>query len=553
MTNLSNSNAMDFAQDIEAYAKDVAQFNAGTITPDAFKGLASRRGVYEQRESGTFMLRVRLTGGVLTAAQARLFATLSRQYADGGLHVTTRQNIQFHGLRIGDTPEVMRRLMREGLLSIGGGGNTVRTVVTCPYAGVCPSEVFDVTPYAQAITDYLLLRSGSYTLPRKYKIACSGCRADCAFARATDLGCIAEVRGGVPGFRLYAGGGMGALSRPADLLQEWIPAMEIVRVAETVRRLFDRLGDRTNRARARLRYAVERIGLPAFREQFEAELAVVQSDAVPFCVEAVTLRSSTEAKMPVVEPATPARAWLRVVSQQQPGLVSVPLHVPLGVLPAADLEALAGIAATFSGEAGLRATRDQNLIMRSVPVEKLPALVAALQGLTTNMVTPCEVEHFVACTGATTCRLGLCWSRGVGKAAAAAIQEAGLSKILHDLMIHVSGCPNACGQHPLAVLGLCGAQMRHEGHSLPTYKVMLGGRDKETGAVFSKSAGMLPARAAPQALVALLHDYQANRQAGEPFMAYVDRREPIHFEALIKAHQTIPSFEENPDFYSDWK
>ena len=544
---------MDFAKDIEAYANDVAQFSAGTITPDVFKGLASRRGVYEQREGGAFMLRVRLTGGVLTAAQARLFAILSRQYADGGLHVTTRQNIQFHGLRISDTPEVMRRLMRGGLLSIGGGGNTVRTVVTCPYAGVCPSEEFDVTPHAQAITDYLLLLSGSYTLPRKYKIACSGCRADCAFARATDLGCIAEVRNGVPGFRLYAGGGMGALSRPADLLQEWIQATEIVRVAETVRRLFDKLGDRTNRARARLRYAVERLGFPAFREQFEAGLAVVQSNAVPLCEVSVALRSPTEARMPVVEPATPAKGGLRVVNQHQAGLVSVPLHVPLGVLPAADLEALAGIAATFSDEAGLRATRDQNLIMRSVSEAKLPALAEALKMPGTNLISPCVLEHFVTCTGATTCRLGLCWSRGVGKAAAMAIQDAGLSDTLKGLLIHVSGCPNACGQHPLAALGLCGAQMRHEGHSLPTYKVMLGGRDKETGAVFSKSAGMIPARAAPGALVALLRDYLGNRQAGEPFVTYVNRREPTHFEELIKAHRVIPSFEQNPDFYSDWK
>lgn len=544
---------VDFALDIEAFARDVAQFSDGTIPPDAFKGLASRRGIYEQREGGTFMLRVRLTGGVLTADQARLFASLSRQYADGGLHVTTRQNIQFHGLRIGDTPEVMRRLKQGGLLSIGGGGNTVRTVVTCPYAGVCPSEIFDVTPYAQAITDFLLLLSGSYTLPRKYKIACSGCRADCAFARATDLGCIAEVRDSVPGFRLYAGGGMGSQSRPADLVRDWIPASEIIRVAETVRRLFDRLGDRTNRARARLRYAVERIGLPAFLENFEAELATVQADAIPSCEIATVLRRPTLAQAPVVEPATPARGGLRVVNQQQQGVVSIPLHVPLGLIPAADLEALASIAETFSGEAGLRATRDQNLILRSVPVTKLPALAEALQGLTTNMITPCVLEHFVTCTGATTCRLGLCWSRGVGKAAAAAIQAAGLGDLLQDQLIHVSGCPNACGQHPLGSIGLCGALLRHDGRSLPTYKVMLGGGDKESGAVFSKSAGMIPARAVPAALVALLQDYQANRQAAEPFLLYVERQQPGYFETLVKAHQAIPAFEGNPEFYSDWK
>lgn len=352
MKNLSNNKSVDFGQDIEAFANDVAQFSAGSIPPDVFKGLASRRGIYEQREGGTFMLRIRLTGGVLTVAHARLVAALSQQYADGGVHVTTRQNIQFHGLRLGDAPVMMRRLMQGGLLSIGGGGNTVRTVVTCAYAGVCPSEVFDVTPHAQAITDFLLSLAGSYTLPRKYKIACSGCRADCAFARATDLGCIAEVRDSVPGFRLYVGGGLGAISRPADLLQEWIPASDIIRVAETVRRLFDRLGDRTNRARARLRYAVERMGLPAFRESFEAELAAVRSDSIPACEVSPTFRSPAASKAPVAELATVATGGLRIVRQHQPGLVSVPLHVPLGVLPAADLERLAGLVETFSGKRG---------------------------------------------------------------------------------------------------------------------------------------------------------------------------------------------------------
>lgn len=188
-----------------------------------------------------------------------------------------------------------------------------------------------------------------------------------------------------------------------------------------------------------------------------------------------------------------------------------------------------------------------------MPVAKLPALAEALKTLVTQVVTPEMLEHFVTCTGATTCRLGLCWSRGVGKAAAAAVQEAGLGDVLRSLAIHVSGCPNSCGQHPLAAIGLCGALVRRDGRSLPAYKVMLGGGDKETGAVFSKSAGMIPARAVPAALVDVLRDYQGNRKADEPFLSYVERQPSGHFEALVKAHQTIPSYDEKPDFYSDWQ
>jgi sulfite reductase beta subunit-like hemoprotein len=336
-------------------------------------------------------------------------------------------------------------------------------------------------------------------------------------------------------------------------LQEWIPASEIVRVAETVRRLFDRLGDRTNRARARLRYVVEKLGMQTFREIYAAELEVVRADgAIPASPVISKVTVPAACQVPDVESVTTTAGVLRVVRQNQAGLVTVPLHVPLGVVAADDLDMLAGIAGQYSDERGLRATRDQNLLIRSVPESGLSRLMESLQALKTVQIVPSVLEHFVTCTGATTCRLGICSSRGVGKAVAEAFEEAGLRDLLQGLIVHVSGCPNSCGQHPLAALGLSGAQLRHEGHTVPMYKVMLGGGDHEAGAVFAKSAGALPARAVPGALVALLQDYQAHRKDAESFLAYVERQGIPYFELLLKPYQAIPSFADNPGFYSDW-
>src|SRR5450759_588506 len=268
----------ELAQDIEQHAQDVQRFLKGELSASILKSRRVPRGIYEQRQNGSFMVRVRVPGGAISAGQTRALAVVASRYGGGTLHVTTRQDIQLHDVQIGPTPDIMRELFRAGLTSKGGGGNTVRNVTACPYAGICPAERFDVTPCVVAVTEYLIGLPGSYNLPRKYKIAFSGCGADCALARVNDLGFIASVRDGVPGFSVYAGGGMGAESRVGDRMEEWVPAAEVIRIAEAVRRLFDRLGDRGNRRRARLRFAMERVGAGEFRGMLREAVQTVTGE-----------------------------------------------------------------------------------------------------------------------------------------------------------------------------------------------------------------------------------------------------------------------------------
>lgn len=537
------------AEDIDAYERDVARFLAGELPAGVLKAKRVPRGVYEQRKDGTYMVRVRVAGGVLGGAQARALAAISTRYGNGLLHVTTRQDVQFHEVAIGDTPAVMRRLMEAGLTSKGGGGNTVRNVTACPCAGVCPGEPFDVTPFARAVTEYLIPLTGSYNLPRKYKIAFSGCAADCALAQVADLGFVAGVRDGQPGFRVLAGGGLGAQSRVADELAAWIPAGLVIRYAEALRRLFDRHGDRQNKHRARLRYVFDRLGLEAVKREVDGILADLDREGVPLYAGEVERTGSAGLER---APATENRSGLRVVRQRQAGLVAVPLHLPLGFLPADDVALIGEWAERFSEEKGMRATRAQNLLIRHVREERVADLAAALLGLQTDVLTPDPLERFVACAGASTCRLGICLARDAARACAAAWKASGVSReTVEALEVHVNGCANACGQQPVGAIGLFGVARRSGERLVPSYGLTLGGRCGAGGAKLGTVAGRIPAAALPGLMAELAMEFERNRQPGEAFLAYYDRVGPAPFEALAGRHESVFAPGERPDYYRD--
>ncbi|MDD4102031.1 MAG: nitrite/sulfite reductase, partial [Kiritimatiellae bacterium] len=417
------------AADIDEFEGLVASFLAGDMAADVFKGRHVVRGIYEQRKDRSYMMRVRVAGGLLDCRQVRELAELSRVFGGGWLHVTTRQDVQLHDVAISDAPEIMRRLQQVGLTSKGGGGNTLRNVTACPYAGVCPHECFDVTSCANAVTESMIALPGSYTLPRKYKIAFSGCRADCAYAQVTDLGFIAEVRDGQAGFRVLAGGGMGARSRAADTLLEWTPAAEVVRVAESARLLFDQHGDRNNRQRARLRYVFERMGADECRRLFDEIMCGLSEDAASGLTALAEINAGVRS-LPegLTGPVLEDRGGAVVMSQRQPGLVSVLLHLPLGVVASGDLARIGELAGEFSRESGVRTTRAQNIMIRSVDERRLPELVAGLRELDADVLTAHPLERFVVCVGAAVCRLGICETGDVAKECAKALAESGVKR-----------------------------------------------------------------------------------------------------------------------------
>lgn len=540
----------DLAADIETYEQEVKRFLDGSLPAGILKARRVPRGVYEQRTDGTYMVRVRVSGGVLDSDSSAALAALAEKYSNGLLHVTTRQDVQFHDLKIENTPAVMRELLKAGLTSKGGGGNTVRNVTACPYAGICPYEHFDVTPAAHAVTEYLIALTGSYNLPRKYKIAFSGCANDCALAQISDLGFVAETRDGTAGFRVFAGGGMGAQSRIADELCEWQPATEIIRTAEAVRRLFDRLGDRTNKHRARLRFVFERIGVDEFKNIFNQELATVTQEGVPAWNGKPELNTAVE---PCGKPpATEMRDGVRVIPQRQPGYFALPLHLPMGFINSADFALIGKLAGRFSAEKGLRTTRQQNLLIRFVKEADIQTLAAELARVSIDVLTPVPLDRFVACAGAATCRLGICLARNAAQACSDALAKEGISRATLDALdIHINGCSNACGQQPAAAIGFFGAAQRADNRLVPSYVLTAGGQCNAEGAQLGKAAGRIPAAALPGFLADLARDIQTNRDEDESFLQYYHRRGHEYFEELTREHAAIPEYKDAPDFYRD--
>ena len=539
-------------QDLEQLRQMAEQFQAGTIPAARFQAFRVPQGIYEQRESGTFMLRARLAAGILQPAQMRVAADVAETYGNGVLHLTSRQDLQVHGVQAEGIHPAVAKLTEAGLSTKGGGGNTVRNIAACYQAGVCPDEVFDVSPYVVHLTESLLPDPLSFQLPRKYKIAFSGCGADCAGATVNDVGFISKRRAGEEGFAVYVAGGMGAQSSAGRLLEEFVPAADAFRVAEAVKRVFDKHGNRKNRHRARIRFLVEDLGFHEFENLYRAELEHVRDVLEPQAPGALP-GPVTQGGQAAPE-ADGFEAWLRtnVAPQKQSGYYTVEIAPPLGVIEVGQFRQLAEVVARY-GERALRATNWQSTLLRWVRRDELPGLHAELARLNLGTSEPPILRRLVVCAGASTCRLGICLSRGLAKAVREALLASGLDLDgdAGRISIHISGCPNACGRHPIAQIGLFGVARRVKGRLAPHYVVQFGGRVQEGGTTLASGAYIVPARSAPAFLVDVLRAFQSSpqRHGFEAFLAADGRKMA---EALAARYSESPDFAKDKNFYSDW-
>jgi sulfite reductase (ferredoxin) len=538
-------------EELEQLRQMAEQLKAGEIPAARFQAFRVPQGVYEQRENGTYMLRVRLPAGIILPGQMAAVAEVGRKYGNGELHLTSRQDIQVHRVELDNIYPGLVALAEAGLSTKGGGGNTVRNIAACPLAGVCPHEIFDVTPHVVGLTEFLLPDPLSAQLPRKYKIAFSGCAGDCAAATVSDVGFISKVRDGMEGFAVYVGGGMGAISRVGDLLEEFVPAPDAYRVAEAVKRVFDKHGNRKNRHRARLRFLIAEIGVDAFKKLYQAELDALSATPSAFpAVPAGTLAAGAAPQGPIAG----YQDWrdTHVNPQKHGGYFTVEIAPRLGIIDADQLTALAGIIDRY-GERMLRAANWQGAMLRWVPEDQLPALHAELSGIGLGGNRPAILRRLVACAGASTCRLGICLARGLAQAITAKLEKSGLdlSGGAGELSLNISGCPNSCGRHPVAQIGFSGAARRVGGHLVPHYVLNLGGHVEEGSTVLASSGISIPARSVPAFLVDFLRAFQASPQHPDfdAFLA-VDGRKIA--EQVAEPYLRVPDFDEDKNFYYDW-
>ena len=469
-------------EDTLNYRREVKKFLDGQTSPIAFRAYRVPMGVYEQRTAGKHMVRIRIGAGLVLPFQLERIAQLSNTYGNGILHITTRQDIQIHEVNIEDSPDILEGLLEVVLSARGGGGNTVRNVTACPQAGVCPKEEFDVAGYAIATAEYLLQDRSSFNLPRKYKIVFSGCSKDCAYACVADLGFFAHLKNGVKGFSVYAAGGQGSNPAVAVKIEDFIKAQEVFAVAEAIKRLFDKQGDRANKHQARLRYVLARLGVEEFVKLYQKERQILKVDGLPF--EAPQIRDIASA-YPVPEDSVTVRLWLKN-----------------GDIPADDLNKVGQIATKY-GQGLVRTTQLQDLLITAVAQKDIDKVNSELKGLSIDVLDDGSGK-IVTCAGASTCKLGLCLSRGLSDAISSRLSQAGFSANLSEMIIRISGCPNSCGHHYIADIGFQGKAKRVNGKLMPCYDVLAGARTVEGDAHLAERIGTVPAKRIPDLLAEAL-------------------------------------------------
>jgi sulfite reductase beta subunit-like hemoprotein len=545
--------------DIDEFVQTLERYERGELTPDQWRAFRLVRGTYGQRQTDASMLRIKIPQGVLDGPQLHALADVADQYSRGFGHITTRQNIQLHFMQLPDVEKAMRRLAEVGLTTREACGNSVRNITACPYAGVSPDEAFDVTPYSEALTRFLLRHPLSSTLPRKFKIAFEGCPQDHALSLINDLAFRAQPGEG-RAFRVSAGGGTAILCRSAGLLFERLPAGEIFSVAEAVLRVFHKLGDYKHKARNRMKFLIQAMGWDAWRAELDQALADVRSEGgrpLPFdpenppmekapsgprpspprpedtaarvqaaAVRGPGIRPAVRSVLAVLDDARHRWAATNVRPQKQDGFAIVTVTAPLGDVTGEQFRVLAELAAAY-GDGTIRTTLEQNLVFRWIRREDVAALYRSLAAVGLDQDGANTSADVTSCPGAEACRLAVTQSRGLGRLLADHLAaRPDLVAKAPDLNLKISGCPNGCGQHHIAGLGFQGSVRKVGGKALPQYFVMIGGGVEKDGAHFGRIAAKVPARRIPEAVERLIALYGKERLPGEAAAAFFRRVDP---------------------------
>lgn len=547
--------------DIDEFADMLGKFERGELTPDEWRAFRLVRGTYGQRQPGDVqMLRVKIPQGILNSAQLDALAEVGERFSRGFGHITTRQNIQFHFVKLHDVETAMRTLADAGVTTREACGNSVRNITCCALAGVSPTEVFDVTPYAEAMTRYFLRHPLSSSLPRKFKIAYEGCAdQDHALLGMHDLGYRAEMRDGTRGFRIVVGGGTSIMVKSAAPLHDWLPASEMFNVAEAVIRVFKRFGDYKHKQANRLKFLIKSMGWDAWRAEYDKALAEFRAQGgaqLPFdpekppvedaptwrrteappVLETVSRATSSQVTgpgiLPHVRPMLPTMNgdyshWLstNVHKQRQSGYFLVTATIPLGDFTSQQMRILGELSKAFA-DGTLRVTAEQDLVFRWVPTDAVPELYRQLAAAGMGLADAGTIADVTSCPGAESCRLAVTQSRGLGQFLGDHLRERpDLVARAPDLQIKISGCPNGCGRHHIAGLGFQGSLRRLGGRAVPQYFVTVGGGPDGDGVRFGRLAAKIPARRMTEALERLITLYGEARHPNESATAFFMRVE----------------------------
>lgn len=526
---------------VENFKENLEQYKEGKL--EAFKPFGASMGIYEERLTGTYMVRPRNPGGTVTLGQFKAISEIAKKYAKSRIHFTTRQDVQFHSVEIDDLNNILEDLIKAGLTTKGAGGNTVRNVACSPLSGVSEDDVFDVTPYVKVATNHLISDPANMRLPRKFKVAFSNSPQDTANATISDIGFIAKIVDGKKGFEVYGGGGLGGRARTALKLADFIEASEALYYVQTMKEVFEKEGDRANRHKARLRFVVHRLGEKAFIELFKNHLTKVKNEQkldINIEIKEEQKQSIEGNKITVGE-----KYKNIVVPQKQSGYYSLYIHPQNGNISTNNLDEILSFLKNLDYEVSIRLALTQGIFVRDLKEKDLQALADIASRFSSSF----NFANSITCAGPRICNLGICNSQGLLIDISETFKKHEERLEGELTRVFISGCPNSCGQHQKGLIGFSGKAKRTEDGLIPTYSVSFGGKVGADIARLGEVYGDIPAKKIPKFLLelALLKRNLENKNF-EEFIA----NKSSEVKALITKYGTFESFSENPELYYDF-
>jgi len=563
------------SQEADYFANTVKLYRQGKYDPDSFRRFRLQHGAYGTRLADDYaMVRIKLPAGEIYPNQLEKISHLSEQFSIGSAHFSTRENIQLHWVVLEDVSEILRGLAEVGLTSREACGNSVRNVMCSPLSGVCPDEEFDSTPYALATARFFLRNPMAQNLPRKFKFNFTCCEKH-GMVRMVDVGLLPQIKHQdgftQKGFKIFLGGGLGNKSYVGHQLEDFTPEEDLLHTSIAVMRIFDRLGDRKNLARNRMRYLVADMGWEKFQNLVLKERAIVkatQSVVTRLNVDA----TPNEIKKPIrisdevgsSHPEGYAR-WLKgnTFKQKQSGYYSVFITLEAGDITANQLHVLSQLIQDFSAEGLARSGFTQNISLRYVHEDDLPKLYSALLSAGLAKSGSLTMSAPIGCSGTTSCNLALTNSHRLAKEIQRKFLELKLDEDddLRESSIKISGCPNSCGQHGIATIGFFGGGGRVDKDMYPNYMMQLGGRsDGET--MLGISCLRIPAKRVIPVILKIIELFKQNKKPEDDLKSWINR--VIHGidDSEIKSMDDLkkillpftipPSKTDDPDFYADY-
>ncbi len=528
-------------KDIIDLDKKIKEFREGKINDEKFRSLRLARGVYGQRQQGVQMIRIKLPFGKISPKQLLRIADISDEYSNGNLHLTTRQDIQIHHVSLDRTPELWAKLEQDDITLREACGNTVRNITASPEAGIDQNELFDVSPYANALFNYFLRKPFGQELGRKIKIAFSNNDKDTAFTYIHDFGFIPKINeNNEKGFKILIGGGLGAQPFLARTAFEFLPVNKIIPFIEASIRVFDRHGERASRHKARIKYLINKIGVEEFLTLVKDEEKALKNSTVEIEIKKDDVVPQLKNKLPITLPVNndkEYKLWLNtnVFEQKQNGNYAVYIKIQLGNISTSKARELSRIVKLYASN-DIRITINQGFLLRNLSYDELPYLFNELTQL--GLATPGfdSVGDITACPGTDTCNLAISNSTNISVALEEVIYTEFPDLISnHDIKIKISGCMNSCGQHGLAHIGFHGSSFKVGTAVVPALQVLLGGGTVGNGVGrISDKVIKVASKRAPDVLRTLFNDFEKNAVEGEYFNSYYDKQGKDYFYQLLK-------------------